>query len=111
MNLGKILGLSKSNHIILRSVDWQSIKEHPAIGDGAFTIEKRKIGLIHDIFGPVTKPYISIKLYNTNTENLEQIGNEKGSFMYTFKELKKKKRPPRSRGPPQKRGFRRISPN
>ena len=132
MNLGQIVGVSKNRHIILRTIDWQSLKHHPNIGDKVFTIEKTKIGMIYDIFGPKTKPYLSVKLFNSNVENIDDYDKKKGEFLYTFKEVKKfKKRPhhssrPRS-GPNQKRpyqnkgssqrkgnknpGFKRISPN
>lgn len=109
MNLGKIIGVSKTRHVILRTTDWQSIKNTPNIGDSVFNIDKKKIGSIYDIFGPVTKPYISIKLYNSELNHLDLYQHQKGEFLYTFREQKKKKRSYRSK-PPSSRGFRRISP-
>lgn len=110
MNLGKIIGVSKNRHIILRSIDWQTFKHPPNIGDKVFTIEKRKIGTIFDIFGPVSKPYLSVKLYNTNPEHLNEYDQNKGSFLYTFQEPKRNKKQSRPRPHPRTRGFHRISP-
>lgn len=111
MNLGKIIGVSKTRHVILRSTDWQSIKHSPNIGETVYNIDKKKIGSIYDIFGPVKKPYISIKLYNSEMSLLDHYKNQKGEFLYTFRESKRKKKPNRSRSrSSSNRGFRRISP-
>lgn len=113
MNLGKIIGVSKSNHIIIRSTDWKSIKNHPSIGDNVFNIEKEKIGRIHDIFGPVIKPYISIILYNSDENALNSYKEKKGEFLYTFQDprrSKRTKRPKTTKKHVKKKNFKRISP-
>jgi rRNA processing protein Gar1 len=84
VNLGKVVGVSKTQHIILRGESWQTIKQHPKIGETVYTVEKLKIGYIYDIFGPATKPFLSVKLYDNSPAQLDLYKSEKGSYMYTF---------------------------
>ena len=120
MNLGKIVGVSKNRHVILRSIDWQSYKNLPKIGDKVFNLEKKKIGSIYDIFGPVQKPYISVKLFTSSSTTLDEYAQKNGSFLYTFRETQRSTRSPKSRSSKsrsrsprpssKKRGFHRVSP-
>jgi rRNA processing protein Gar1 len=111
LNLGKVIGVSKTKHIILHAIDWQAIKTPPKIGDVVYTKKKRKIGKIHDIFGPAVKPFISVKLYSTNDSKLEYFQKNTGSFLYTFSDTHKETRKSRSGRVRKSKGsrFRRIS--
>lgn len=53
--LGTVSHLSNKGLIIVRS------KNTPAIGLPVFTEDKKRIGRVHNIFGPTKEPYISIK--------------------------------------------------
>ncbi len=86
-NLGRILGVSPQ-HIIIRTQEWDNkAKFPPKIGDTVFTIEKVRIGQISDIFGPVSKPFISVKCQGK--VKLESFNDKKGESLFTFREVKK----------------------
>ncbi len=53
--LGRVLYLSKSGRLILRS------KLRLKVGSAIFTEDLKNIGNVFDIFGPVVNPYISVK--------------------------------------------------
>ena len=53
--LGTVSHLSNKGLIIVKS------KNTPAIGLPVFTEDKKRIGRVHNIFGPTKEPYISIK--------------------------------------------------
>jgi len=54
--LGKVLHLTPSNNLILRAkVDIN------AIGATVVSSLSDKVGIIHDVFGPVAMPYVSVK--------------------------------------------------
>ncbi len=55
LRLGKVLHLSSSKHLILRA------KSLPRLGTTAYDEDLKKIGVVVEIFGPVKKPYISVK--------------------------------------------------
>ena len=125
MNLGKIIGISKTQHIILRGESWQTIKQPPKIGEKVYTVEKLKIGYIYDIFGPAIKPFLSVKLYDNSPTQLDLYKSVKGSYLYTFQNdpsnrqnrPKRQNRPNRSNRqnrrpsprPRQKKSFHRVS--
>ncbi|RLF08313.1 MAG: hypothetical protein DRJ60_00665 [Thermoprotei archaeon] len=54
--LGSTLHLSKSNMLIVRGT-----RKVPKIGDPVYDNKSRTIGIIYDIIGPVSSPYIVIK--------------------------------------------------
>ena len=89
-NLGKLIGTSPQ-HLIVRTQAWDATQSIPEIGDAVFTAEKEKIGLIFDIFGPVKKPFISVKLNKSYPKTLEQFNDEKGLSLYTFQASKSRK--------------------
>jgi len=64
--LGKISHISSKGKIILRS------DNTPSMGISVFNENKKKIGVVQDIFGPTKKPYITVKVYAKNTENLDK---------------------------------------
>lgn len=53
--LGIISHISNKGNIILRS------NQTPGFGLTVFTKKKEKLGIVHDIFGPTKKQYITIK--------------------------------------------------
>jgi len=54
------LGDSKK-HIIFRSTQWSRGKDEKIFRKPVFDENYEKIGVIHDIFGPAEKPFISIR--------------------------------------------------
>ena len=64
--MGIISHISNKGKIILRS------DKTPGFGLPVFTEDKQRIGTVHDFFGPTKMPYISVKVYAKNTENLEK---------------------------------------
>lgn len=63
--LGKISHISNRGKIIVRS------DNTPGFGLPVFNENKKRIGTVQDVFGPTKKPYITVKAYAKNTENLE----------------------------------------
>ncbi len=100
MNIGKILGKSHSNHLIVRANNWNDIKKIPEIGESVYTSEKKRIGNIADIFGPVVKPFVSIKLTRFINNEESEILNKRGTSLYTLPSSRKpKKKKNRTRSP------------
>ncbi|MHA1511538.1 MAG: H/ACA ribonucleoprotein complex subunit GAR1 [Promethearchaeota archaeon] len=103
MNIGKILGKSHSNHLIIRASTWESDKKIPEIGEPVYTSEKKRIGNIADIFGPVTKPFVSVKMIRSLDSHNEDILNSRGMSLYTLPSSRKpQKKNYRSRPPKKK---------
>ncbi len=101
MNIGKILGKSNS-HLIIRASSWESIGKIPEIGESVYTSEKKRIGNIADIFGPVAKPFVSIKVLRSLDKQNDNILNNRGMSLYTLPSNRKpQKKSYRSR-PPKK---------
>jgi len=79
--LGIISHISNKGKIILRS------DKTPGFGLPVFTADKKRIGIIHDVFGPTKKPYISVKIHAKNTEN---FGKRVGETLFvSSKPIKK----------------------
>jgi|ADurb_Val_01_Slu_FD_contig_101_269254_length_1528_multi_2_in_0_out_0_2 rRNA processing protein Gar1 len=89
MNLGILLGTSPQ-HLILRCHEWEEGKAMPNIDEQVFDTDKKLIGRIADIFGPVKKPFISVKLSKTSTLTLDDFNEKKGQSFYTIPDMKKK---------------------
>ena len=60
--LGTVLHPSSHKGLIVRS---QFEKGFPKIGSVVVTERMEKIGKVYDVFGPVKRPYISVRLYDT----------------------------------------------
>lgn len=105
MNLGKILGVASSQHLILRTPGWENEKSAPELGTPVVTMEKEKIGTIYDVFGPEDKPFISVKL--SNTSQLDKYRQMKGSTLFS---MPKKKKTLQKRKP-SKSGKRKFQPS
>ena len=106
LNLGKILGVANSSHLILRTQGWENAVA-PALGTPVVTMEKEKIGTIYDVFGPEDKPFISVKI--SNLSQLDKYGQMKGATLFSMPKKKKTlhKRKPSKSG---KRKFQPSSP-
>jgi rRNA processing protein Gar1 len=91
MNLGILLGTSPQ-HLILRCHEWEEDKAMPNIDEQVFDTNKKLIGRIADIFGPVKKPFISVKLNKTSTATLGDFNELKGQSFYTIPDMKRKER-------------------
>jgi RNA-binding protein len=79
--LGTILHISNRGRIILRS------SQTPAFGLPVFSSDQKKIGKIHDVFGPGRDPYISVKVFAKNSNNVE---NRVGETLYIPSKSNKK---------------------
>ncbi len=80
--LGKILHLSNRGRIILRS------HQTPALGLSVFNSHHKKVGYIHDVFGPTKDPYISVKIIRAS--NSKKFETEWRDPLYVPKQSKKK---------------------
>ena len=69
--LGKVLHLSSSKNLILRTKNKVQAKT-PVLDE-----ELHQVGIIFDVFGPVNNPYVSIKPTVNNAERYV------GHFLYT----------------------------
>ncbi|MHA1594504.1 MAG: H/ACA ribonucleoprotein complex subunit GAR1 [Candidatus Baldrarchaeia archaeon] len=96
--LGKVLHVSPHKVMIVRSTF------APAIGNTVVTKDMENIGEVFDVFGPVSKPYVSIKpKKGVDPEKL--IGATLYVYLEEEKETSVKKRKPAKRkvkGKPQK---------
>jgi RNA-binding protein len=79
--LGKISHISNKGKIIVRSVNT------PGFGLPVFNENKKKIGSVQDVFGPTKNPYITVKVYAKNTENLDKRVGE--TLFVSSKPIKK----------------------
>lgn len=97
-NLGVLLGTSPQ-HLILRAQEWDESKALPTIGESVYTVEKKRIGIIADIFGPVNKPFISVQLARGTDLKLAQFKEQRGMSLYTLpgKAIHKGSKPLRNR--------------
>jgi rRNA processing protein Gar1 len=70
--LGVVLHISNHGYIILRAAVF------PRVGSSVLTKRMKKVGVVHDIFGPVVSPYVSVKPFkNFNRDDLETLVGEK----------------------------------
>jgi len=89
VNIGKIIGQANSKHIILRNAESTFDKKIPEIGENVYTAEKQRIGIIADIFGPVKKPFVSVKVFDTSTDIFQKYKLQKGSSLFTLAQKQK----------------------
>jgi RNA-binding protein len=70
--LGTVLHVSSHGYIILKA------EFFPTIDSAVLTKRMKRIGAVHDVFGPVTSPYISVKPFkNLTLANLRELRGEK----------------------------------
>lgn len=55
--IGQVLHISKDHMLVLVCEDGIPQKEHMAV----FTEQEKRIGVVSDIFGPVKKPYATVR--------------------------------------------------
>ena len=55
--LGSVLHLTKSNRLVVKS----SSKVIPKIGDPVYDGKNRAIGLVYDVVGSISSPYVLVK--------------------------------------------------
>jgi len=79
--LGKISHISSKGKIIVRSDNTLGF------GLSVFDENRKKIGIVQDIFGPTKKPYITVKVYAKNTEKIDKRVGE--TIFVSSKPLKK----------------------
>ena len=79
--LGTISHISGRGKVILKS------NQTPGFGMTIFTKNKKKFGKVRDVFGPTKEPYISIKVYARNSNNLE---DRVGETLYVSSKPNKK---------------------
>ncbi len=79
--LGKISHISNRGKIIVRS------DNTPGFGLAVFSEDKKRIGIIQDIFGPTKRPYITVKVHAKNTKNIVSRVGE--SVFVSSKPIKK----------------------
>ncbi len=53
--LGRVLHFSKNRNLIVRA------QVPPQIGETVTDEKHQKVGVVKDVFGPIMKPYVSIK--------------------------------------------------
>ena len=95
-NLGNLLGISPQ-HLVLRTQYWDESKTIAAIGEAVFTVEKKRVGVISDIFGPVAKPFISVRLMKSHSLTLESFKDKRGMSFYSLPGKPKAKKFTKSR--------------
>ena len=82
--LGTVSHISNKGNIIARS------NSTPALGLTVFTDDKKRIGKVHDVFGPTKEPYITIKPFRSRNsrdskkqiDNNMHLDNRVGAVLY-----------------------------
>lgn len=69
--IGYVLHVSNTRNLILKA------ENIPRIGDHVINEKLKSAGIVFDVFGPTSSPYVAIK---TNTQNPEQFVNQ---ILYT----------------------------
>jgi len=70
--VGTIVHVSSHGYIILKA------EFFPTIDSPVVTKRMKRIGTVHDVFGPVTSPYVSVKPFkNLSLANLRELRGEK----------------------------------
>jgi rRNA processing protein Gar1 len=72
--LGTVVHVAPGNKLIVQSDTKPKNLKLNAI---ALTEQMRKIGRIVDIFGPVSKPYFSIKLFSDSDSKTQKLRDKK----------------------------------
>ncbi len=56
----------------------------PAIGSAVVTNTMKRIGTVREIFGPVVRPYISVKLYKNKNHIDSELNELENKKLYTL---------------------------
>lgn len=62
--IGRALHITSNKHIILKA------EKLPKIGCRVVDKDQKPVGMVFDVFGPVSAPYISVKLYAEETHHV-----------------------------------------
>ena len=62
--IGKVLHVSNTKNAILKA------KNIPRIGDKVVNEKIKAVGTVFDVFGPTSSPYVAVKPYIQNPEQL-----------------------------------------
>ncbi|MCP4762080.1 MAG: hypothetical protein GY870_09875 [archaeon] len=82
MKIGLINGVNLSTqHIIVRADNWNSKYRLPKLGTTIVDSNLKPCGFVSDIFGPVFKPFFSIK--PTRSTSLSSFASLVGEPLYT----------------------------
>jgi rRNA processing protein Gar1 len=65
--IGQVLHVSNTKNIILK------VENVPQIGNQVTDEKLKQIGIVFDVFGPTSAPYVAVK---PNTQNPEQFINQ-----------------------------------
>ena len=65
--IGQVLHVSNTKNIILK------VENVPQIGNQVIDEKLKEIGIVFDVFGPTSAPYVAVK---PNTQNPEQFINQ-----------------------------------
>jgi rRNA processing protein Gar1 len=60
--IGYVIHVSKTKNMILKA------ENIPRIGDQVTNEKLKSIGIVFDVFGPTSSPYIAVKPYSQNPE-------------------------------------------
>ncbi len=82
--LGKVSRFTKSGAILLRSI------KIPSLNSAVVTKDSKKVGIVRDVFGPSSKPYILIQ--PTRAINPKDISSLKNVTLYEIPRRKSKRR-------------------
>jgi RNA-binding protein len=70
--LGVVLHVSSHGYVILKAALF------PRIDSAVSTKRMKKIGTVHDVFGPVKSPYVSVRPFkNLSLADLKELRGEK----------------------------------
>ena len=62
--IGRILHVSPSRKAVIRT------SRPPRIGEILFDVNKKPVGRVSDVFGPISSPYIEVDIRNVEASNL-----------------------------------------
>ncbi len=96
--LGKVLHSTKSGYIV---VELRDPKRIPRLGVPVYTSDRRRIGVLLDIIGPVERPYAVVK---PDKDEYIKAVEEGQNLYYEVPRPPRRRERRRRRGGPLKRG-------
>lgn len=74
--LGKVIHVDNKGNLIVRREGTEEKEVSIKLNSVVMNKNKKKIGKIQEVFGPVKNPYISVRVFKS-TNNLYKFKNEK----------------------------------
>ncbi|HID27722.1 MAG TPA: H/ACA RNA-protein complex protein Gar1 [Methanosarcinales archaeon] len=74
--LGKVIHVDNKGNLIVRRESTKEKEVSIKLNSVVMNKNKKKIGKIQDVFGPVKNPYISVRVFKS-INNLYKLKNEK----------------------------------